>query len=178
MPVYKAILLLHVLASMMLSACLAVEWSAWTWTAARHAPQESGRALKTIAQAVLGSLVCVVVIAASGAFMVATAWKRQEWIVAAMVALPPFMMFPALVTLRKVLALVRRPRDGHGLSAGVQAVVRGCALQLSLRVRSAIVLGIAYLMVVKPTWGHAALAMSAFVAAGVATAIPFRSSRP
>ena len=107
----------------------------------------------------------------TGIYMLATAWGLQGWILIAVAGLILNALSGALVT-RSRMARLQPVLEGSGpLSAQAQLTLRDPVLRASLRLRLGIVLGILFLMTVKPP-AIASLAIIVLAAAiGAGTAL-------
>jgi hypothetical protein len=171
MMLYKVIDFLHIVGAMALTASLAFEWYCLRLTT-QGSTRDVGQHLRGLIRAALASIASAAVVAASGVFMMATVWGRESWLVVAMGPLIPFLGLSTAVTLRKVWTLQRQWDTPGYPEQAVRRELRSAVLQLSLRVRSGMVLGITYLMVAKPGFSAAVLGMVAFLALAIATALP------
>lgn len=99
-PVYKTILFVHIISAMVLFTSLAFEWTSLSLLTARNQTLDLGFWLRIAVRAALAGVVSAIAAAVSGAFMMATAWRREAWLAVAMGPLVPFAALSVVVTLR------------------------------------------------------------------------------
>lgn len=177
MPLYDLALFLHILGSFGLIASLTIEAvglqglrSAQTAEQARPW-LSSARILRIIAP---GSIALILVM---GLYLMASAWGWTGWIVSSLAALVLIGIIGGLVTgtrMARIGPVVGRAQGT--LTDELRGRLRDPLLVLSSRVRIALVLGVLFLMSVKPSapWSIAWLLLAA--ALGVASA-PFTAGR-
>ena len=177
MSVYAISLFLHVVGALGIFAALGLEWAGLSnlrratetsqvreWIRLLAAPRTVG------GPAALLTLV-------SGIYMSATRWGSQGWIVVGLAGMVVIAVLGATISGRRVGAIARALREGGGpMSKSLAQQLHDPALILGLRVRTALFLGIIFLMSTRPGWGGALAVMGLAVVAGLAAALPARDS--
>ena len=150
--VYDLALFLHVLGAFGLIAAFSIESLALQGL--RRAGSRS-QALASLGNMRLvqrfgpGSIGTILV---TGLYMMAVTWKAQGWILAALAGLVLIALVGGLLTGARMARVGPAVgRAGEALSPEVQAALRDPLLVISLRLRLALILGIAFLMTVKPS---------------------------
>ena len=151
-PIYQLALFVHILGAFGLVAAITLEASA-QWGLRRAATAEEARArlagmrvIQRLAPASLGSILL------TGLYMMAVAWGPKGWIVAAFAGLLMIGLVGGLVTGVQMGRLGPAVGRASGpLSDELLGRLRDPALVISLRTRAAIVLGILFLMTLKPS---------------------------
>jgi hypothetical protein len=121
----------------------------------------------------------LVLILVSGLYMVATAWGPRGWILVALGSLVLLGVIGALATGRRMARIGPAVGRTQGaLSDELRMKARDPILLLSLRVRLAMVLGIVFLMTMKPSLVASLVVIVLAMALGLlAGQIPTRSGR-
>lgn len=174
--VYQLALFFHILAAFGLIAAITLE--SVSLRGLRHAlsgeaARASLRAMEFVPPIGAGSAALILI---TGIYMMATAWGLQGWIVVALPGLILNALFGALVTRGRMARIGPGVARANGpLSPATQLTLRDPILLASLRLRLGVVLGILFLMTVKPS----PLVSLAIVAGGAAiglatTLIPTR----
>jgi hypothetical protein len=108
----------------------------------------------------------------AGIYMMVTAWGAAGWIVVAFVALvllPPLGMIPAF----RLPAMQRDLNDAIGpLSPALRQRLSEPLFLVSIQIRTAIALGIVFLMTIKPDVLGSAVAIAVAILLGIAFSLP------
>ena len=175
---YSLALFFHILAAFGLIAAItleAVSQRGLRQAATAETARTAMRAMDLVPPLGAGSAALILV---TGIYMMATAWGLQGWIVIALAGLILNALAGALITRSRMLRLQPVLAAGGSLSEQAQLALRDPVLLASLRLRLAVLLGILFLMTVKPS---AIVSLSIIVLAaaiGVASAlIPARRQR-
>ena len=154
MALYSFALFLHIVGAFGLIASVTLE--AIGLRGLRHATQAaeartwlgiSRRLVVRLAPASLGTILV------TGLYMTAVAWGAKGWIAVALASLVVLAVVGAIGTGMRMARLEPAVNQAQGpLSDELRHRLRDPLLLISLRVRMAIVLGVAFLMTVKPTF--------------------------
>ncbi len=172
MSLYAIALFLHIVGALGLFAALGLEW-----TSLRQL-----RRATTVAQArawfdVLGLVrrigpAALATILLPGFYLMATAWSWTGWIVVALAGMGVLAVLGALNGV-PLSALGRELATQQGaLTAPVRERLQHPRFVLSIQTRVALVLGIVFLMTVKPDLGGALLTIGVAVVLGLVTSVP------
>jgi ABC-type multidrug transport system fused ATPase/permease subunit len=181
MSLYAITVFLHVVGALGLFVALGLEWAglrgvrrAVTNDHVRQWIQLLG-SLERLASA---SALTVLV---TGVYMSATAWGRQPWIGLGLVGLLLIVGIGSSVTGRRIRALARAiPRDDGSVPGHLLRLLRDPVLLLSAWLRTALGLGVVFLMTAKPGSAASLTAILVSVAIGAGTGLPawLRAARP
>ena len=168
MSIYAIALFLHVLGALGLFAALGIEWAV---TAPLRVTTDLAQARAWIN--VLGAVrrlagPSAVTILLSGIYMAMTTSNRQPWIGLGFLGLVVLAVLGAGITGRCIATIVRDLNSGSVMSGSLLDRLRDPLIAFSLRFRTALAMGIVFLMTTKPTAGLALAAMGAAVALGLA----------
>ena len=176
MSVYPLVLFLHIIAALGLFAAIGLEWAGLVnlrRAATAGQAREWARLLGALRAVGMPS---VLLILASGIYMMATRWGGQAWIGAAFGGIVLMAVLGGAVTGRRVGPLVRAARKEEGpVSGELAARLRDPFLLGSLCLRTAIGLGIVFLMTLKPAASGALATMAAALVLGLAAGFLTRS---
>ena len=168
---YSLALFFHILAAFGLIAAItleAVSQRGLRQAATAEAARTAIRPLDFVAPLGAGSALLILV---TGIYMMATAWGLQGWIAVALAGLILNALSGALVTRSRIVRLRPVLAASGSLSPPAQLTLGDPVLRASLRLRLGVVLGILFLMTVKPS---AIISVAIIVLAattGVATAL-------
>jgi len=171
--VYSISLFLHVVGALGLSVALGLEWAGLhqlrratdagqvrEWARLLGAPRVVG------GPAALGILV-------TGIHMSAARWGPQGWIVVALAGMVVIAVLGAAVSGRRAGGIARAlPAENGPISTSLRRLLLDPVLAMSLWVRTALFIGIVFVMTVEPNTAGALAAMAVAVVAGLAAAIP------
>jgi hypothetical protein len=105
--------------------------------------------------------------------MSATRWGPQGWILVALGGMVAVAALGAAVSGRRVAAIARAlPAEPGPVSATLRQRLDEPTLTVSLWIRTALLLGIVFLMSVRPSWGGALAAMGSALLLGIAASRP------
>ena len=174
---YQFALFLHIIGGFGLIAAITVE--AVGLRGLRRTTQSSDammwlRLLRSIVMRLTPSSLGLILV--TGLYMVATTWGPRGWILVALGSLVLLGAIGALGTGRRMARIGPAVGRAQGpLSAELREMLRSPILLLSLRVRLAIVLGVVFLMTMKPSAVASLVVMVVAVAVGLlAGQIPAR----
>lgn len=148
---YLIILFIHVTGAILLFAALGIEWL--TFVKFRNADTFEAAAgwLKSFPVIPRLYMISMITILASGIYMMVVVWKDAAWIIAAFFSMILLAVLGARLTGKKMESIGKEIMSGKGeLSPDVKGKMKDSALWNSIQTRSAVALGIIYLMTVKP----------------------------
>lgn len=150
---YKLALFLHILGGFGLIAALAIE--AISLPGLRRAQRAEDARPWLTAMRVNRTVgpVSVVLILITGLYMTATSWGPQGWILVALGSLVVIAILGAVLTGTRIARIGPHVfTAGGALSAELVAMLHDPALLVSARVRAGLIVGVLFLMTVKPTF--------------------------
>lgn len=172
MSLYPFALFMHIVGALGMFAALGLEWMS-VLNLRRAATAEEvqlwSRGTAVVRRLGPASLVTILV---AGVYLTITSWGMTPWI---LVTLASLLLFPVLGALSGMrLAMAGRSAAGaHGvLSASVRQQLQQPILLASIQARTAIALGIVFLMTVKPGLSGSLLAIGVATALGLAPSLP------
>jgi hypothetical protein len=173
--VYSISLFLHVVGALGLFAVLALEWAGLLQLRRATRTAQAREWVRLLAAPrVLGGPAALLILV-TGVHMSATRWGPQGWIVAGLAGMVVIAVLGAAVGGRRVAAIARAlPADDGAIPPALDWQLRDPALALSLRFRTALFLGVVFLMSTHPGVGGALAAMGLAAVAGMAAGLPGR----
>lgn len=146
---YKIALFFHVIGALMLCAAIAIEWLCIVNL--RKANTE-GRIQESVSDysklSKIGGVVMALILI-PGIYMMITTWRDASWIMISFLGIILMGTIGGVVTGRRMSTLRKMIKNGSVGSAALKGLVNHNALWISLRMRTAIFLGIIFLMTVK-----------------------------
>jgi hypothetical protein len=171
MDLYSLLVFAHVLGGVGLFAAIGIEAVALRRLQRAEIVEQAHLATSLLTEAGRLGPVAMVTIVAAGVWMMAVRWGPEPWILTALVALIAMVIVGAALTRRAMPRLIGSLGNRPGeVPAEVRALADG-PLQLSLRLRLAIAVGILGLMTVKPGTILSVTIIGAAVVAGLAWGI-------
>ena len=177
MTLYSVALFLHIVGALGLFAALGLEWTSMRQLRRATTAEQAHEWLNALGLVRRMGPASLAAIFLSGLYMVATAWGIVAWIavaLGAMLLLPPLGAFNGLRLAAIGRAMAAQPGP---LSADVRQRLRDPLLWTSVQTRAAIVLGIVFLMTVKPDLNGALLMVATAVVLGLASSWPAWDAR-
>jgi len=173
MSVYSISLFLHIVGALGLFAVLALEWAGlYHLRRATEASQVREWVRLLAAPRVVGGPAALVILV-TGIYLSATRWGPQGWIVVGLAGMVVIAVLGAVLSGRRTGAIARAlPAQSGPISMALGRHLRDPVLALSLWVRTALFLGIVFVMSTKPSAAGALAAMAVAVVVGLAAAIP------
>ena len=172
MTLYSVTLFLHIVGALGLFAALGLEWTSLRQLRRAASAEQVREWLNALGLVRRLGPASLAVSFLSGLYLVATAWGLVAWIavaLGAMLLLPPLGAFNRL----RLAAIGRAVATETGpLSASVRQRLRDPLLWTSIQTRAALVLGIVFLMTVKPDLNGALLTVGTAVVLGLASSCP------
>ncbi|HSD19688.1 MAG TPA: hypothetical protein VLC54_06615 [Anaeromyxobacter sp.] len=180
MSLYPFLVFLHVIAAMGLFAAIAIEAVALGRLRQADAPASVREGMGLLARNERLGGIAMLTLIASGAWMMATTWGHQWWIVSAFIGIIGMGVAGGAVSSRRIrrLRAALAAERGPGLSQAFTSLQSSTALVASLRVRIALGVGIVALMTLKPSGaGTSLLILAAFAVAGLVAILPLGAGR-
>src|SRR5882724_1608254 len=175
--VYSISLFLHIVGALGFCAVLAIEWaSLYNLRRATEAGQVREWIKLLGAPRFLGGPAALTILV-TGIHMTATRWGPQAWIVVGLAGMVVIAVLGGAVSGRRAGAIARAlPAEDGPISTALRQRLHDPALWLSLWLRTALFLGVVFVMTTEPSTAGALAAMVMAVVLGLAAAIPARSS--
>ena len=179
MSLYSISLFLHIVGALGLFVVLGLEWAGLInlrrSTEAGHV-REWVRLLA--APRVVGGPAALLILA-TGIHMTATRWGPQGWIIVGLAGMVVIAVLGAALSGRKTGAIARAlPAESGPISAALQRQLNDPVLAGSLRVRTALGLGIVFVMTLQPGTAGSLAAVALALVAGLAASLPTRGRGP
>lgn len=173
MSVHSIVLFLHIVGALGLFVALGLEWASMAYLR-RAASVEQAREWLGVRSIVMPvGLASLVLILLSGFYMMATSWGWVGWIVVALIAMVLIAVLGATLTGLRMGAIEQAIASERGpLSPALRQRMNDPLLWVSVRTRSAIALGIVFLMVVKPALSGALVTLGVAIIAGLTLSVP------
>jgi hypothetical protein len=172
MSIYAIAVFLHVIAAMGLLAGMAVEWVMVANMRRAETAEQARDWLRLLPAFRFVAGPSMLLLLAAGFYMMAVRWGPAGWLVVALVALfllPPLGMFSGL----RLPKIEQGLATEHGLlSAERRQQLAHPSFLFSIQTRTAIVLGVVFLMTDRPDAVTSAITIAVAVAVGLASALP------
>jgi hypothetical protein len=173
--VYTISLFLHIVGALGLFAVLGVEWAglAQLRRATGAAQARESATLLAGPRAVGGPASLLILL--TGIHMTATRWGPQGWIVVGLVGMVIIAVLSIAVSGRRTAAIARVLPTGDGpIPPAVRQHLQDPVLPMALRLRTALFLGVVFLMATEPGTGMSLAVLAVAAIAGVAAALAAR----
>jgi hypothetical protein len=173
MSVYSTAVFLHIVGALGIFAAIGLEWAGLTnlRRAADTAQVREWVRLLAAPRTMGGPAALLVLV--SGIYLSATRWGPVGWILVALGGMVVIAGLGGAIGGRRISAIVGALATESGpVSTTLRGRLDDPALAVSLWVRTALLLGIVFLMTNRPSWGGSLAAMGAALVLGIAAAIP------
>jgi len=170
---YSIALFLHIVAALGFFAALGAEWTA-VRQLRRATTGEQVREWMGVAAGMrrLG-MISMLTLLVSGFYMMATVWGGVAWIAVTLAALALLIALALALSGPPMAAIARAMTAENGpLSPSLAALLHDSRLRLGIQTRTAVALGLVFLMTVKPDLVGSLLAIAIAVVLGLASALP------
>ena len=179
MNAYSIALFLHIVGAMGMFAALGLEWMSlqqlqrMTTVEQVQAWLQSSRGMRGIGG------ISMLVILIAGFYMTAIAWGGVAWIMVAFGSMIVLGILGGVLTGPRMAAIQRSMGEATGtISATLYQLIHHPLLSLSIRLRIAMVLGIVFLMSVKPGLVESLVTMGVAIVLGLVWALPGMRRKP
>ncbi|MCL5995060.1 MAG: hypothetical protein M1546_03265 [Chloroflexi bacterium] len=172
MTLYSLALFMHVVGALGLFVALGLEWTSLLFLRRAVSAEEVrlwSNALALVRRLGPASMVAILLPAL---YMTATTWGWVPWIVVALASMLLFPVLGALSGMRLARVGQAAAAERGSLSTALRDQLRHPLFLTSIRMRTALALGIVFLMTVKPGLAGAVIAISVAVVLGLASALP------
>lgn len=173
MSVYSISLFLHIVGALGLFTVFGLEWAGLSRLrrATDGSQVREWVGLVTAARVAGGPAALLILV--TGIYMTATRWGPQGWIVVGLAGMVLIAVLSLGVSGRRAGAIARgAPAESGPISTALGRQLRDPVLALSLWVRTALFLGIVFVMSTEPSAGGALAALAVSGAIGVGAAAP------
>jgi len=173
MSVYSIAIFLHIVGALGIFAAIGLEWAGLSnLIRATDTTQVREWFRLLAAPRTLGGPSALLVLV-SGIYMSATRWGHQGWIIVALVGMVLVAALGGAIAGRRIPAIVRELQAQSGpVSPTLRQRLDDPALTVSLWTRTALLLGIVFLMSVRPSWAGALAVMGIALLLGIAASRP------
>jgi hypothetical protein len=173
MSLYSIAVFLHVVGALGIFAAIGLEWAGLTnLRRATDIAQVREWVRLLAAPRTIGGPAALLILV-TGIYMGVTRWGHQGWIIVALVGMVLVAALGGAIAGRRIPAIVRELQAESGpVSTTLRRRLHDPALTVSLWVRTALLLGIVFLMSSRPGWGGSLAAMGAALVLGILAAIP------
>lgn len=180
MSVYAMIVFLHIVGALALFAALGLEWASVLNLRRATAVGQAREWARLLASLRFIGGPAVLTLLATGIYLMVARWGGQGWIGVGLGGLVVLAALGGALSGRRAAGIVRDVMGAEGPVSGALGLrLRDPVLVLSLRLHTALALGIVFVMSLKPTTAGALAAMGVAAVLGMAAALPAwnRSSR-
>jgi hypothetical protein len=172
MTIYSIVLFLHIAGALGLFMALGLEWTS-LYRLRRATSVEQVREWLNISSGVgRVGMASMLLLLGSGVYMTAMVWHGAAWIGVTIGALVLLAIVTVALTRRRMAAIQQAvaAADGGAL-AGLYPLLQQPALWVAIKVRVAVILGIVFLMTVKPDLGGSLLTIGVAAGLGLISAL-------
>ncbi|MPZ16683.1 MAG: hypothetical protein GEV06_02030 [Luteitalea sp.] len=177
MTLYSIVLFLHVVGALGFFGGLAIEWLELRQMRRATSHEQLREWLQALGS--LGRLVgpSLLILLVTGMYMAATVWP-YPWVGVALVVLFLFPILGIALGGRRMRRMVKELGTATGpVGSALDARVHDPIFIVSWRLRTALALGIVYLMTTKPVIGHALIAVAVAAVVGIIWSLPLLAGR-
>lgn len=147
---YTIILFIHVIGALLLFAALGIEWLTFIRFRNANTYEAAGSWLKSFLVIPKLYMISMITILLSGIYMTIVVWKDAGWIIIAFLAMILLGFMGARLTGKKMESIGKEIINGNGeLPFELKEKMKDPGLWNSIQTRSAVAIGIIYLMTVK-----------------------------
>ena len=164
--IYRIALFLHVTGALMLFAALAIEWLFVINIRKAMAIESIKKSFFNYPKLTAIGSIAIFLILIPGIYMMAVVWKNASWIIIAFIGMILLAIIGGAVTGRKMKAINKIVSNENNVSGELRSLLNNNSLILSLKIRTAVFLGIIYLMTVKPSLTGSIITLIASVIIG------------
>lgn len=175
MSVYSVSLFLHIVGALGLFAVLAVEWAGLAQLRRAAGVAQARESVRLLAgPRVVGGPASLLILL-TGIHLTATRWGPRGWIVMGLAGMVVIAVLSIAVSGRRTTAIARGLPTGDGpIPPAVRQRLQDPVLPLALRVRTALFLGVVFLMATEPGTGVSLAALAMAVIVGMAATLAQR----
>ena len=175
MILYPIVLFLHIVGALGLFVTFGLEWASMAYMRRASTVDQAREWLGVRGWVMRLGPASLALLLLSGLFMVATSWGWTGWIVVALAALVLIAVLGATLTGSRVGVISQGIAAESGtLSPALRQRLSDPAMWISLQTRTAIALGIVFLMTVKPDWVGSIITIGVAIILGLASSLPMR----
>ncbi len=176
MSLYAIAVFLHIVGALGLFAALGLEWASLLNLRRATAAGQAREWARLLASLRVVGTPAVLTVLVTGIYLTATRWGGQGWIGAGLGGLVLIAVLGATLTGRRAGAIVRAVASEAGAVSAVSATLgdrlRDPVLLVSAWLRTALALGIIFIMSTKPSGAGALTAMGVALGLGFAAGLP------
>ena len=147
---YRIALFLHVTGALLLFAAMAIEWLFVINIRKATAIENIKKSFFNYAKLKAIGSIAIFLILIPGIYMTALVWKNASWILIAFIGMILLAVIGGALTGRKMKGIKKVVSNENNISAELRSLINDNSLILSLKIRTAVLMGIIYLMTVKP----------------------------
>jgi hypothetical protein len=147
---YRIALFLHVTGALLLFAAMIIEWLCLVNFRKAMDLREIKESISNYSKSGLIGFTAVFLVLIPGIYMMAVAWKNAGWIITAFIGMILLAVIGGAVTGKKLKVIKKIISNENNISPELRSLLNNNSLMLSLKIRTAVFLGIIYLMTVKP----------------------------
>ncbi len=147
---YRIALFLHVTGALMLFAAIAIEWLFVINIRKAMAIENIKKSYLNYPKLTAIGSIAIFLILIPGIYMTAVVWKNASWILIAFIGMILLAVIGGALTGRKMKGIKKVISNENNISPALRSLLNDNSLILSLKIRTAVLMGIIYLMTVKP----------------------------
>lgn len=169
---YSIALFLHVAGALGFFSAFAVEWTGLRQIQHAMLSDQAQAGMRILAGTRRLGMTSMLISLITGIYMTVTVWRQVAWTIVALASVVLLIVLAITLTRPRIAALGKALATEKGmLSQNLQRLANHRHLEISLKTRVAVTLGIVFLMTVKPGLGGSLLSMAIAVVTGLAWAM-------
>ena len=148
---YSIVLVLHIAGALGFFSAFAVEWTGLRQLQHATLSEQAQAWMRILAGTRRLGMTSTLISLITGIYMTVIAWRQAAWIIVTLAAIVLLMVLTTTLTRPRIAALGKALATEKGmLSQNFQGLANHRHLEISLKTRVAVTLGIVFLMTVKP----------------------------
>jgi hypothetical protein len=172
MNIYSTTLFLHIVGALGFFSAFALEWTSLRQVQQAMLSDQAGDWMRILTGTRRLGMTSMLISLITGIYMTVTAWRAVPWTIVALASVVLLIALVLTLTRPRVAALGQALAAERGtLSQNFYNLAHHPLLEISLKTRVTIALGIVFLMTAKPGLGGSLLTMVVAAAIGLASAM-------
>lgn len=172
--IYNIALFLHITGALMLFSSVSIEWLCIISIRRTQTFETVKELIYNYSKLTVFNLTAALLILIPGIYMMAVVWKNAAWITVALIGIVLLAVVGGAVAGRKMKEIKKHVSEEPHFSAKLRSLLNSNSLIISLKMRTAIFLGIIFLMAAKPDFSGSVITLIISVIAGF---FPFKTGK-
>ena len=148
---YRIALFLHVTGALLLFAAMVIEWLYVISLRKATDFENIKESIFNYSKSVVIGPLAILLILIPGIYMMTLGWKGASWIIIAFIGMILLGVIDGTLSRKKIKSIKKIVSNDKNITSELISLLNDNSLFLSLKIRTAVFLGIIYLMTVKPS---------------------------